>query len=155
MRASPEASTHENAGLASTAPAKPARSSQSWRLRGLIAPSDSSTCIASFLHSTRQMKLLPVLLVALPFLTVPPTSPKGAETACVEIGGASVWGGVGWNHLVYLTGRCTETVVCTVSTNVDPAPQEVTVPLNVTVLVVTAVNSPAQAFVPNVSCDAR
>ncbi len=103
------------------------------------------------------MKLfvLPFLVVAaLPFAShAPPNVGDEPATTCVAVGGASVWGGFGYNHLVFLTNRCEATVLCTVTTNVDPEPQEATVPINMTVQVVTAVNSPVRMFIPFVSCE--
>lgn len=102
-----------------------------------------------------KMFVLPVLFAAtLPFLSqAPPANPEGPATTCVAIGGASVWGGFGYNHLVFLTNRCEATILCTVTTNIDPEPQEATVPINATVQVVTATNSPMRAFIPFVSCE--
>jgi hypothetical protein len=94
-----------------------------------------------------------VLVAALPFFTAAPTNVRqGSPMECVEVGGVSIWGGVGWNHFVYLTNHCGETVDCSVTTNVNPEPREAIVPQEVTALVVTAWNSPVSVFVPSVTC---
>ena len=98
----------------------------------------------------------PILaLASLPFLAAAPVRQQpGKANQCVEIGAASLWGGWGWNHAVYVTNfQCSEDVSCTVTTDVDPDPQTVLVPPNVTVQVEMALNSESRWFVPFVSCD--
>jgi len=75
------------------------------------------------------------------------------DPACIEVGGISMWGITGYNHIVFLTSRCQPTLVCVVSSDVTPEPREATVPGNTTVSVFLAYNSPAPFFHPNVSCE--
>lgn len=91
---------------------------------------------------------LAILLCALPIC-----ASSSAATSCVEVGGASIWAATGWNHVVYLTNRCSADVSCDVSTNVAPEPQSVTLSSNVTTFVVTSIRAPESVFVPVVSCD--
>ena len=94
------------------------------------------------------MRRLAILLLALPICAA-----SSGATSCVEVGGASFWGTTGWNHVVYLTNRCSAEVQCDVSTNVEPEPKHVTLDTNVTVQVPMSTNAPARVFVPVVSCD--
>jgi hypothetical protein len=96
-----------------------------------------------------------LMLAALPFFEAPPASgAPGDANPCIEPGAGSVWGGLGWNHVIYLTNRyCNDTVVCAVSTDVDSCVQQTLVPPSETVAVLTALNSQAQAFIPNIACD--
>jgi hypothetical protein len=71
---------------------------------------------------------------------------------CISSWGEARFGGVGFNHLVHVANRCTASATCAVSTDVEPAPQTVTVPGKETVEVVTHVGSPASQFTPRVSC---
>jgi len=81
-------------------------------------------------------------------------TPASAEAdSCAEVGGASFWGGAGWNHVVYVTNRCAQPLACVVATDVDPDQHDVIVQTNETVQVPTAINSSARVFVARVSCD--
>jgi len=86
-------------------------------------------------------------------LAIPICASSSSATTCIEVGGASFLGGTGWNHVVYLTNRCSADVLCDVSTNVAPEPKHVTLSSNVTTAVPTSTNSPDRVFVPVVSCD--
>ncbi len=102
--------------------------------------------------------VVPLLAMAsLPFLSAAPrprAEEPGAANHCVEIGAASMWGGIGWTHLVYVTNiYCAQDLVCVVTTNEDPDPQTTRAPPNVTVQVVTALNHEAKWFVPIVICN--
>lgn len=97
--------------------------------------------------------MLIVRRLVLLLLAVPLCASSGAATSCVEVGGASFWGEMGWNHTVYLTNRCGAEVLCNVSTNVAPEAKLVTLSTNVTTSVVTSINAPERVFVPTVSCD--
>ena len=96
-----------------------------------------------------------LLLAALPFLEATPASGEpGDANPCIEPGAGSVWGGLGWNHVIYLTNKyCSDTVVCAVSTDVDQCVQTILVPPTQSVAVVTGLNSPVQAFIPAIACD--
>ena len=86
-------------------------------------------------------------------VALPPSQSQGGATSCAEMSGASIWGGVGWNHVVALTNRCGRTIACTITTNVDPDARHATIENNITVQVMTAANSPERVFVPQLSCD--
>ena len=106
-----------------------------------------------------------LMLAALPFVdsssavalmveAAPASGTPGDANPCIEPGVGSVWGGLGWNHVIYLTNKyCSDAVVCAVSTDVDPCVETMIVPATQTVAVVTALNSEVQAFIPNISCD--
>jgi hypothetical protein len=109
-----------------------------------------------FLHGVKGMKpfALPLLfIVALPFIAPTADAASGEATGCAEIGGASFWASTGWSHVVYLTNRCSRTITCEVSTNVDPEVHRTDVATNITVQVVTTTGSPERVFVPKVMCD--
>jgi hypothetical protein len=89
-----------------------------------------------------------VLLLAIPICAA-----NTSATTCVEVGGASFLGTTGWNHIVYLTNRCSLDVVCDVSTNVEPEPKQVTCMNNETVAVPMSTNASERVFSPVVSCD--
>jgi len=59
---------------------------------------------------------------------------------------------VGYDHIVHLYNACDRDALCTVSTNVNPAPQSVTVPKSTHVEVVTFRGSPVSKFAPRVAC---
>ena len=111
------------------------------------------------MHHYTDVKWFVVPLVAalsLPFLSAAPAvhEEPGAANHCIEIGAASMWGGIAWHHMVYITNiYCAQDLICTVTTDVDPEPQQANAPPNVTVMVVTALNHPAKWFVPIVSCN--
>ncbi len=71
---------------------------------------------------------------------------------CIEVAAVTVWGGWGYNHIVYLTDRCDEPYACDVSTDVDPEIHHALVPGRTTVQVYTAVNSLARVIFPKVDC---
>jgi hypothetical protein len=74
--------------------------------------------------------------------------------ACLVVTSEARYGGYGYNHLVRIANSCEEAVLCTVSTDVNPAPEQVTVPPNEAREVVTFRGSPAREFVPLVRCQA-
>lgn len=59
---------------------------------------------------------------------------------------------LGYDHLVHITNQCETTAHCQVSTDVNPAPQAVTVAPRKTETVLTFRGSPARVFVPHVAC---
>ena len=59
---------------------------------------------------------------------------------------------IGYDHIVHLFNACQHDATCTVSTDVNPAPQIVAVPSRTHVQVVTFLGSPVARFTPKVSC---
>jgi hypothetical protein len=72
--------------------------------------------------------------------------------ACISSWGEARFGGVGFTHVVHVANKCAASATCAVSTNVEPAPQSVTVPGKQAIEVVTHLGSPASQFTPRVSC---
>src|SRR5437588_11685133 len=86
-------------------------------------------------------------------LVIPICAANSSATTCVEVGGASIWGATGWNHVVYLTNRCSRDVVCNVSTTALPEPKLVTLKDNETAAVPMSTSASERVFSPVVSCD--
>lgn len=81
--------------------------------------------------------------------------PLGADagpTSCVKWRGEARSNGYGYKHVVVIDNGCKKPATCSVATDVNPTPQNVTVAPQSTEEVVTFFDSPASAFVPNVSC---
>jgi len=74
-----------------------------------------------------------------------------SSPACVEAWGESRYR-VGYDHIVHVKNLCEKSVLCAVSTNVNPTPEKVTVPSKEEVEVLTFRGSPARTFVPKVEC---
>jgi hypothetical protein len=79
----------------------------------------------------------------------------GARPACVTVAFSAPYRGVGYNHVVSVHNACAQVASCTVSTDVNPSPQAVTVPAGATQDVTTFIGSPARVFVPTVACTLR
>jgi len=58
----------------------------------------------------------------------------------------------GYDHIVHIRNKCAKTAACTVTTDVNPQPTQVSVAPNTEVEAVTWVGSPAQTFSANVAC---
>ncbi|HEY2513919.1 MAG TPA: hypothetical protein VGI39_23790 [Polyangiaceae bacterium] len=65
------------------------------------------------------------------------------------------WNGYGFNHLVHLVNSCSEALDCSVSTDVNPQEQTVTVAPYTDVVVNTFVGAPGSVFTPRANCTAR
>jgi hypothetical protein len=61
----------------------------------------------------------------------------------------------GYNHVVIIKNGCSKQALCTVSTDVNPQPQNVEVQAGTTVEVTTFMASPQQTFSPTVRCQLR
>jgi hypothetical protein len=79
-------------------------------------------------------------------------SARAEGLVCIGMAAQAIYNGAGYNHIVYLTNRCPGVAVCDVSTDVNPEPSHVTVPVNATIEVVTFLGSPARTFTPKVAC---
>lgn len=80
----------------------------------------------------------------------PPAPPAAVD--CVDVRGEARYAGLGYDHLVHLTSRCTQRVGCKVKTDVNPEAQAVEVAPSETKTVITWRGSPAREFAPDVSC---
>lgn len=82
--------------------------------------------------------------------------PARAEAlVCIGVSAQAIYRNYGYDHVVYLTNRCAGDAVCDVSTDVNPEPSHVDVPVNSTIEVLTFRGSPARTFTPKVACRAR
>jgi hypothetical protein len=79
-------------------------------------------------------------------------APDDTVPDCVEVRGEVRYGALGYDHIVHLKNVCELPYVCSVKTDVNPEPIEVTVPPHQEVEVVTVRGSPARVFVPYVTC---
>jgi len=81
--------------------------------------------------------------------------PDGADPpppTCVTFAIEARFVGLAYNHIVHVANGCSGAKSCTVATDVNPAPQVVTVPAGSTVDVVTFIGSPARTFTAAVHC---
>jgi hypothetical protein len=72
--------------------------------------------------------------------------------ACVTLSTEARFVGVAYNHIVHIANACSVAENCTVTTDVNPEPQTVTVPPGSRVEVVTFLGSPASTFTAAVRC---
>jgi hypothetical protein len=72
--------------------------------------------------------------------------------ACVDAWGETRYRNYAYDHIVHVKNRCQKTVLCRVSTNVNPDPVEVSVPAQEAREVLTFRGSPSRDFVPKVDC---
>ena len=93
-----------------------------------------------------------VAAAALVFLLAGADAGAATLPACLAVTTEARYVPYGYNHIVYLRNGCSKPATCTVSTDVNPQPQTVQVPVNQTVAVTTFMGSPARTFVPRVSC---
>ncbi len=93
--------------------------------------------------------------VALPLVVAAPrAAAEDASPPCVTARPEAIPVGGAYNHVVHLTNACDRSFVCTVFTDVNPQPQQVSVQGRASVDVLTFRASPARVFVAHVSCDA-
>lgn len=88
--------------------------------------------------------------VALPAAAGEPGKPLDCVTHRTE----ARYGGYGYDHLVHLDNACAQSATCTVSTDVNPEKQRVTVKGRERTTVVTFRGSPAREFRATVECSA-
>lgn len=74
------------------------------------------------------------------------------SVACVSSWGESLYRNYGYDHIVHIQNRCQKTVLCRVTTNVNPDPVEGTVAPREERELLTFRGSPARDFVPKVDC---
>jgi hypothetical protein len=77
---------------------------------------------------------------------------KAANPECLGIWGEVRYRGFGYDHIVHVSNRCAQTAICDVSSDVNPTPQRVIVPVGQEVEVLTFRGSPSREFVPRVDC---
>jgi hypothetical protein len=80
---------------------------------------------------------------------------RDAGAACVAVRAEARYVPYGWSHVVVLASTCPKGASCTVSTDVNPDKQTVTVAKGATVEVITFLSSPSQTFTPLVACTLR
>lgn len=95
----------------------------------------------------RALLISAILLAADGGAPPPPPIP-----ACVKVGTESRWVPYGYNHVVILENGCSKPATCTVSTDVNPAPQKAEVAPSTTVEVMTFMGANSSTFVAKVSC---
>lgn len=71
---------------------------------------------------------------------------------CVSWRKEARYSGAGYDHLVHVRNACEAPAACTVSTNVNPEPQNVRVQPGHEETVLTFRGSPAYEFTPRVAC---
>ena len=78
---------------------------------------------------------------------------EGSKSACVSVRAEAPFRGSGYDHLVKLENHCEKPVRCRVSSDVNPEPQDVTVPAKGRAEVLLWRGSPANTFKARVSCE--
>jgi hypothetical protein len=103
-------------------------------------------------RTSRFLGILVTAVAAFPLLsTARAAGESNTSLACVEAWGESRYR-VGYDHIVHLRNRCEKTVVCRVSTNVNPDPVVGTLAPGEERELLTFRGSPARDFVPKVDC---
>jgi len=74
------------------------------------------------------------------------------SVACVSSWGESRYRNMGYDHIVHLRNGCQKTVLCRVTTNVNPDTVEGTLAPGEERELLTFRGSPAREFVPKVDC---
>ncbi len=93
-----------------------------------------------------------VLLGALlesPARSAPPEPPV---PPCLRVWAEARLRALGFDHVVHLENACTAEAVCTVATDVDPAPIAARVPARGATEVITRIGSPSRELSPAVKC---
>lgn len=80
--------------------------------------------------------------------------PGASLSDCVKVRSEARYGAYGYDHIVELENTCAKTVTCSVVTNVNKQPSEVTIAPNTKASVTTFRGSPAREFKADVSCKA-
>jgi hypothetical protein len=91
------------------------------------------------------------VVAALAFATALSTA-RAEELACIGVSAQAIYRNYGYDHIVSLTNRCEGDAVCDVSTDVNPEPAHVAVPVNASIEVLTFRGSPARTFTPKIAC---
>ncbi len=94
-------------------------------------------------------------LGTLAFLALAPGARADNQASCIRFWGETRYGALAYNHVVHVANSCEEAADCTVSTDVNPAPQQVVVEGGSSVEVMTFLGSPARTFKPAVKCSLR
>jgi hypothetical protein len=71
---------------------------------------------------------------------------------CFKVRSEARYGAYGYDHLVEIENTCDKTLLCTVKTDVNPEPSQLTIPGKEKRTVVTFRGSPAREFKPDVRC---
>ena len=98
----------------------------------------------------RALSLL--LLLGLAVAAAARPAAAGPEESCIKSWGEARFGALAYNHIVHIANACAPDAECTVSTDVNPEPQKVTVPGKSEIEVTTFMGSPARVFTPHVKC---
>jgi hypothetical protein len=84
------------------------------------------------------------------------TGASRAETpslpACITYWPEVRYRNYGYDHIVHLANGCPAQAICSVSTDVNPNPIQVTVPSHEEIEVLSVRGSPAREFTPRVEC---
>jgi len=94
-----------------------------------------------------------LVLVSASVLAPRSASAEGAKSACVTVRAEAPFRGSGYDHLVKLANHCDKPVKCRVSSDVNPDPQDVSVPAKGRAEVLLWRGSPASTFKARVSCE--
>lgn len=76
----------------------------------------------------------------------------GKNPDCLQIRSQTPYRGYGYDHIVEIRNACDRTAICSVKTDVNPAPVEQSVPSGETRSVLMFRGSPSSAFTPTVTC---
>ena len=79
--------------------------------------------------------------------------PEPGKKDCVSVTAEARYGAYGYDHLVTLQSKCEKRMVCSVKTDVAPAPIAVELGPTESKTVMTLRGSPAREFKPDVHCD--
>lgn len=79
-------------------------------------------------------------------------APAAPGPDCIEVWGEARYRNMGYDHIVHVNNRCSDSAVCDVATDVNPVAIRVTVPSRQEVEVLTFRGSPAREFIPRVEC---
>ena len=114
-------------------------------------PTERRTALLA--RSSRTLGVLVTVAGASALLTTARAA-DGADTslACVASWGESRYRNMGYDHIVHIQNRCQKSVLCRVTTNVNPDPVEGTVAPGEERELMTFRGSPAREFVPKVDC---
>jgi hypothetical protein len=95
------------------------------------------------------------LALALLLASTRTATADAAANTCIRFWGETRYGALAYNHIVHVANSCEATADCSVSTDVNPEPQQVAVEGGTSIEVVTFMGSPARTFKPSVKCTMR
>jgi hypothetical protein len=82
-------------------------------------------------------------------------SAEDTQASCIKFWGETRYGAMAYNHVVHVANSCDTGADCSVSTDVNPQPQQIAVEARSSIEVMTFLGSPARTFKPNVRCAMR